>query len=306
MKLKITAALIAVYIIWGSTYLGIKLAADTLGPFFHAALRFSISGLVLYVWQRRTGAPRPSFEQWRSAAIVGTLLLATGNGVIALAETRIPSGVAALCLATSSIFMVTIDSVLISKKAPGIPQMIGLLIGLAGVVYLLDPFKTVADGSALSIPFTLLGILASLSWSIGSMFSRKAPHPESLLMYTGMQMMVGSVGLFVISLSMGELNHFSFGNVTFTSWISLVYLILFGSWIGFTSYGFLLKNAPVSLISTYLYVNPIVAIILGSLLGSESITSRVIISALIILSSIFLINLKSKPNADIEQSTAAA
>lgn len=296
MKLKITAALIAVYIIWGSTYLGIKLASDTLGPFFHGALRFSISGLVLYVWQRKTGAPRPTLTQWRSAAIVGTLLLATGNGVIALAETRIPSGVAALCVATSSIFMVTIDSVLISKKAPGIPQLIGLLIGLAGVVYLIDPFGSSTDAATLSIPFTLLGIVASLSWSIGSMYSRKTPHPESLLLYTGMQMMAGSIGLLVISLFMGELNHFSFANVTLNSWVSLAYLIAFGSWIGFTSYGFLLKNAPVSLISTYLYVNPIVAIILGSMLGNETINSRVIISTLIILSSIFLINLKPKSN----------
>lgn len=302
MKFKITAALLAVYVIWGSTYLGIKIASDTLGPFFHGALRFSISGLVLYLWQRKAGAPKPSIAEWRSAAIVGTLLLATGNGIIALAETRIPSGVAALCVATSSIFMVTIDSVLISKKAPRVAQILGLLIGLAGVVYLIDPFATVKDVGSLSIPFTLLGILASLSWSIGSMYSRKAVHPESLLMYTGMQMMVGSIGLFLISVLMGELNHFTFTSVTTNSWIALVYLILFGSWLGFTSYGFLLKNASVSLISTYLYVNPIVAILLGGLLGNESITSRVLFSALIILSSIFLINQKPKAKTQLVDS----
>lgn len=294
MKLKITAALIAVYIIWGSTYLGIKIAVETLNPFFHGALRFFVSGLVLYIWQRKAGEPRPTIAEWRSAFIVGTLLLSTGNGLISLAETRIPSGIAALCLATSSIFMVTIDSIFINKRAPGIVQSLGLILGMFGVGYLINPFKDLGTVGSLSIAFTLIGILASLSWSIGSMYSRKSVHPKSVLIYTGMQMISGSLGLLLLSIFTGELNGFSFINVTIESWLALGYLILFGSWIGFTSYGFLLKNAPVSLISTYLYVNPIVAIILGNLIGGEEFTSRLLISALIILSSIFLINFKQK------------
>lgn len=303
MKFKIYAALIAVYIIWGSTYLGIKYAADTLGPFFHGAFRFSISGLVLYFWQRSKGEANPTWQEWRSAIIVGTLLLATGNGVIALAETHIPSGVASLCLATSSIMMVSIDAIFLTKKAPNIYQWLGLILGLAGVVYLIDPFKDVTTPSDLSIPFTLLGIFAAFSWAVGSMYSRKAVRPRSVLMYTGMQMIAGSVGMLLISVAMGELKGFSFANVSNESWIGVTYLIIFGSWIGFTSYGYLLKHASVQLISTYLYVNPIVAILLGSLIAKEDLSSRVYISAAIILSSIFFVNYKPKPTSDIKPLT---
>lgn len=294
MKFKITAALIAVYLIWGSTYLGIKIASETFYPFFHGALRFFVSGLVLYLWQRKAGEPKPTAAEWRSASIVGILLLATGNGLVSLAETRIPSGIAALCLATSSIFMVTIDAVFINKRPPGITQTIGLVLGLIGVIYLIDPFKDVDSAGSLSITFTLIGILASFSWSVGSMYSRKSVHPKSVLMYTGMQMISGSLGLFLMSLLSGEIKNFDFSLVTMQSWLAMGYLIVFGSWIGFTSYGFLLKNAPVSLISTYLYVNPVVAIFLGNLIGGEELSNRILISALIILTSIFLINLKPK------------
>jgi len=294
MKIKITAALIAIYLIWGSTYLGIKIASETFHPFFHGALRFFISGLMLYLWQRKAGQPKPTAEEWRSAIIVGILLLATGNGLVALAETRIPSGIAALVLATSSIFMVTIDALFINKRLPGITQTIGLLVGLLGVIYLIDPFKAVDSAGSLSMTYTLIGILASLSWSVGSMYSRKSIHPNSVLMFTGMQMISGGLGLFLMSLFSGELKNFDFSLVTMESWFALGYLIVFGSWIAFTSYGFLLKNAPVSLISTYLYVNPIVAIILGNLIGGEELSNRILFSAMIILTSIFLINLKPR------------
>jgi drug/metabolite transporter (DMT)-like permease len=291
---KVLAALLAVYIIWGSTYLGIKYAVETIPPFLHAALRFTLSGAFLFVWRVLARDAMPTMKQWRSAAIVGTLLLVGGNGFISLSETKIPSGVAALIVASMPIFMILVDFVFYRSHKPTLVQIVGLVIGFGGVFYLLNPWDTAKDITHFSVGYSLLALLASFLWSLGSVYSRQAPKPDSLLMYTGMQMLIGSFGLFVMSFLFGEYNGFHFANVSASSWWGFTYLVTVGSLVGFTSYAYLLKHASVSLISTYPYVNPIVAIILGNLMAGESLTSRILISAAIIISSIILINWQKK------------
>lgn len=291
---KVLAALLAVYIIWGSTYLGIKYAVETIPPFLHAALRFTISGGFLFAWRALTGDPLPTGKQWWSAAVVGTLLLVGGNGLISLSETKIPSGVAALIVASMPIFMVLINFTLYRSQKPTLIQILGLLIGFGGVFYLLNPWNNTGDVEHFSITYGLVALLASFLWSLGSVYSRQAQKPTSLLMFTGMQMLAGSIGLYIMSMLFGEFHGFHLSQVSNNSWLGFAYLVTFGSLIGFTSYSYLLQHASVSLISTYPYVNPIVAIILGNLLAGESLNSRIIISAMIIIASIALINWQKK------------
>ncbi len=294
IDIKVFAALLAVYIIWGSTYLGIKYAVESMPPFLHAALRFSISGAFLFVWRWLAGDPIPTRGQWRSAVIVGTLLLVGGNGLISLSETNIPSGIAALLVASMPIFMILIDSLLFRTHKPSVVQIIGLAVGFGGVAYLLNPWQHAGSVSSSTFAFSLIALLASFLWSLGSLLSRKLEKPQSLLMYTGMQMIAGTVGLFIMSALFGEFNGFTFASVTTNSWLGFAYLVTFGSLIGFTSYAYLLKHASVSLISTYPFVNPIVAIILGNLMAGESLGGRILVSTAIILASLVLINWQKK------------
>ena len=295
---KVLAALLAVYIIWGSTYLGIKFAVESIPPFLHGALRFTISGLLLFVWRTLAGDPLPSIKHWANSFYVGTLLLVGGNGLIALAETKIPSGIAALIVASMPIFMILIDSLIFRTHKPTVIQIIGLLIGFGGVAYLLNPFSQQHQISPTTFTFSLISLLASFLWSFGSLLSRKLDKPESLLQYTGMQMIMGAIGLAVMAGIMGEYNGFTFAQVTTRSWLGFAFLVTFGSLIGFTSYAYLLKHASVSLISTYPYVNPIVAIILGNIIAGESLSARIVISAAIIIGSVILINWQPKPRLD--------
>jgi drug/metabolite transporter (DMT)-like permease len=296
LKTKIWAALIAVYIVWGSTYLGIRFAVETIPPFLQAGIRFLISGAFLYIWQRLAGDPTPSRKQWRSAFIVGSLLLVGGNGLISLAETSIPSGVAALILATIPMFMVLIEALRPGGVIPTPLQIVGLLVGFSGVALLIGPaefggtreFGLLGGGIALSAAFL---------WALGSIYSRNAELPKSTLLFTGMEMLMGSLGLFIVSAVKGEFAHFQIAAVSTNSLLGLLYLICFGSLVGFTSYAWLLRNAPVSLISTYPYVNPIVAVLLGSIFAREKLDARTLIAALIIVGSVIMVNLAKKASA---------
>jgi len=296
MKTKIWAALIAVYIVWGSTYLGIRFTVETVPPFMQAAVRFLISGALLFIWRRMAGDPAPTPNQWKSAAIVGGLLLVGGNGLISLAETSIPSGVAALLVATIPMFMVLVEALRPGGVKPTLWQAVGLLVGFSGVVVLIGPaeFGGVREFSILSGGTALF---AAFLWSLGSIYSRNADLPNSTLLFTGMEMLAGSLGLFIVSALMGEFSHFQIAAVSMRSLLGLLYLISFGSLVGFTSYAWLLRNAPVSLISTYPYVNPVVAVVLGSLFARETLSPRIFIAALVIVGSVVVVNLAKKPES---------
>ncbi len=290
MKLRITIAMLAIYIIWGSTYLAIRFAVGTIPPFLMAATRFLIPGLILVIWRRLAGDPAPTRQQWLSAAIIGILLLLGGNGLLSWAEQRIDSGIAAILIGTVPIWMVIIDAVWLSKKIPRLNAIIGLLAGFSGIVLLVDPLNLSKLGDHPdAFGFGML-LLAAFFWSTGSVYTRKANLPASPLLVTGMEMLAGSAALFVVSLLGGEWKSFQVSQVSMQSALGLLYLIVAGSLGGFVAYTWLLKNAPISLVATYAYVNPIIAILLGHFFAAEVITARVLIAALIIIGSVILIN----------------
>jgi len=290
MKTKVWIALLALYIVWGSTYLAIRFSVETIPPFLHASIRFLISGAILFLWRRAAGDAIPTKSNWKSAAIVGTLLLLGGNGLVALAEKNIPSGIAALVISTSPFWLVLFESLRSGGTKPNWQSIIGLVIGFGGVFLLIGPDEITGSGQQFNTFSVILLLIAPFLWSLGSIYARGADMPKSTLISTGMQMLAGSVALFVVSVVTGELNGFSFGEVSMRSWWGLLYLITFGSLVGFVSYGWLLHNAPVSLTSTYAYVNPVVAVILGWLLADEALDTRIVIASAIIIGSVILIN----------------
>ena len=289
MKTKIWIALLALYIVWGSTYLAILFAVDTIPPFLQAGLRFLISGLILVIWRRSAGDEMPSLKQWRSLAIIGTLLLLGGNGLVSFAEQRIASGVAALIIGTVPLWLVLIEALRPGGVRPSWRAIIGLIVGFGGIYLLIGPSELTGKFQ-FDILGTLVLLTAALLWSIGSIYSRSAELTKSALMTTGAEMLAGSIPIFIVSILFGEWKSFSFAQVSVQSWLALLYLIAFGSMIGFVAYIWLLQNAPVSLVATYAYVNPLVAVLLGSWLAQESLTGRTLVAAGIIIGSVVFIN----------------
>jgi len=289
MRSKIWLALIALYIVWGSTYFGIKVAIETIPPFFQAGTRFLASGLILFFWQRAAGYDMPTRKQWISTAIIGNLLLLGGNGLVSWAEQFIPSGIAALIIASVPLFLVVAEAIRPHGVKPNWRSIVGLVIGFIGIYVLINPSEAVA-GAGLNVYGVAALLLACLLWATGSVYSKSADLPKSSLMTTGAEMLMGSIGLFVVSLISGELNGWSPAAVSTRSLFGLAYLITVGSIIGFGSYIWLLQNAPISLVATYAYVNPIVAILLGSWLGNEALEPRIWLATGIIIGSVIFIN----------------
>jgi drug/metabolite transporter (DMT)-like permease len=301
MKSRIWIALTALYLVWGSTYLAIRFTVETIPPFLSAGLRFLISGIILLIWRFSAGDPVPTRKQWISATIVGMALLLGGNGLVSWAEQRVPSGIAALMVSTSPMWLVLFEALRRNGIRPGWRGVIGLLIGFGGVFLLIGPAEF---GNIVGTQFDTFGtialFIAALLWSIGSIYSKTTDMPKSSLMATGMEMLTGSIALVVVSIAAGELHGFRLASVSINSWLGLTYLILIGSLVGFVSYGWLLQNAPISLVSTYAYVNPVVAVFLGSWLAGELLTPRTLIAAAIIIGSVVFINSAPKRIAKME------
>ena len=295
MKTKIWLALFALYIVWGSTYLGIKFAIETIPPFLHAAMRFFISGLILIIWQRAAGQDMPTRKQWMSTAIIGTLLLLGGNGLVSWAEQFIPSGIAALIISSVPMFLVIAEAMRPNGVKPTWQAIVGLLIGFVGIFILVGPSEISGSDMRLN-PYGVTALLsACLFWTIGSTYSKTADLPKSSMMTTGAEMLMGSIGLLLISLLTGELKGWDPAQASMRSIYGLLYLIMIGSIIGFSSYIWLLQNAPISLVATYAYVNPIVAVLLGSWLGKEPLEPHIWLAAAIIIGSVMFINSRGKP-----------
>ncbi|HAX70170.1 MAG TPA: EamA family transporter [Anaerolineales bacterium] len=295
MKSKIWLALLSLYIVWGSTYLGIKVAIETIPPFFHASVRFFISGLILLIWQRAVGSEMPTRKQWISTAIIGNLLLLGGNGLVSWAEQFIPSGIAALIIATVPLFLVILEALRPGGVKPTWQAIVGLIIGFVGIFILVGPAELSGSESKLD-PFGVIALLsACVLWAFGSTYSKSADLPKSSLMTTGAEMLMGSVGLLIVSLLTGELNGWNPAEVSSRSLIGLVYLITIGSIVGFGSYIWLLQNAPISLVATYAYVNPIVAVILGFFFANEALEPRIWLATAIIIGAVIFINSRGKP-----------
>ncbi|PPD40596.1 MAG: EamA family transporter [Methylobacter sp.] len=289
MRAKVWVALLAVYLVWGSTYLMIRFVVETLPPFLSAGLRFLVSGVILLAWRCLAGDAVPTLRQWRSAAIVGALLLLGGNGLVCWAEQTVPSGVAALIIGTVPMFLVIADALRPNGTRPSLRVLAGLVIGFLGIYLLVGP-SAISGGMPLNVPGVAALLLASLLWATGSIYSKNADLPETALMTTGAEMLCGGFALMTVSALSEEWGAFSFAQVSASSWLALAYLIVFGSMIGFASYAWLLQNASIPLVATYAYVNPLVAVFLGNWFVQEPLTPRVLSASAIIIGSVIFMN----------------
>lgn len=283
-------ALLSIYIIWGSTYLAIRFAVDSMPPLLMAGTRFLVAGGILFVWRLLAGDPIPSRLQWRSAAIIGLLLLLGGNGLVSWSEQHVASGIAAVLIGTVPLFMVIIEALRPGGTRPGWQSTLGLLTGFSGIVLLVSGDNLGGKDAPINLLAAGALLLASLLWSLGSIYSRSVELPVSSLMGTGIEMLAGGLGLYLAGSLAGEWQQLQFSSLTHHSWFALGYLIVFGSLVGYVAYTWLLRHAPVSLVATYAYVNPIVALILGAWLGDEKLTLRSLLAGLIIISSVIVIN----------------
>lgn len=286
----IWTALSAVYLIWGSTYLAIRFTVETTPPFLSAAARFIISGAVLYLWRRLCGDPTPSQREWRSATVIGVLLLVGGNGAVVWAARYIPSSLAALLVATCPLWMLLFDFLRPGGEKPGPQALSGIAIGFCGAVLLIG---WSANGTT---PNSFVGavvvVFGSLFWAAGSIYGKTAQLPSSPLLITGMEMLSGGAALLIIALAIGELGTFDLAQVSSRSAIGWIYLTVIGP-IAFVAYAWLLRNAPIPLVSTYSYVNPLVAIVLGYFLGNEILALRVLVAAGLIIGSVVLVSARN-------------
>lgn len=289
----IWAAMISVYIVWGSTYLAIMFAVDSIPPFIMAGTRHLAAGVILYLWRRLAGDPRPKLIHWRSAAIIGVLLLTGGNGLVSWAELVVPSSITALIVGSVPLWIMLMELMrgFIGKKdtRPSWIVAAGILIGFGGIVLLVSPWQQAGDFGSVNLVGAGALLLASILWAGGSLYSRGAKLPDSPLMGTAIESLSGGAALMLVASLTGEWSRLDLAAVNLNSLLGLLYLIVFGSLVGFASYTWLLRSAPVTLVSTYAYVNPVVAIFLGAILANEPVTARVIIAALVILGSVALI-----------------
>ncbi len=291
----VIAAFAAVYIIWGSTYLGIRYAVQSIPPFLMAGSRHFTAGLLLYAFARSRAAA-PSWIQWRDAAIAGTLLLVIGNGGVSWAEQQIPSATTALLVALVPLWMVVLDWLRPGGTRPRALVGAGLAVGFAGVA-LLARGHGEHHGAAYGWSIVVL-LVAAIGWACGSLFSRTARKPSSPFLGVAMQMIAGGTVLFGLAACHGEFAQFSFGQVTAVSFGSWLYLTIAGSMVGYTAYIWILHVSTPARVSTYAYVNPLIAVLLGCTLGRETLSHELFVAgALIILAVILIVRGGVKPAA---------
>jgi drug/metabolite transporter (DMT)-like permease len=286
---RVWLALGLVYVIWGSTYLAIRAAVTTMPPYLFAGVRFLVAGGVLYALSIRRGDPvadRPGRRQWTSATIAGGLLLLGGNGGVAWAEQHIPIGVTALVIATVPLWMVVLGRVVFGDRIT-LREAIGVLVGFGGLVLLVGVKGS--DTKALDLVGVGVALVAAVSWATGSLYSRRAALPKRALVSAAMQMLAGGVLLLVTAAATGEFADVHLAHISPQSWAGLAYLIVFGSLIAFNAYAWLLQNARISLVSTYAYVNPVVAVFLGWAILSEPITWVTLVAGVVIVVAVALI-----------------
>jgi drug/metabolite transporter (DMT)-like permease len=281
-------AFAAVYIVWGSTYLAIRIGIESFPPLILAGIRHLTAGLILYPLIRWRTNVRPTTANWRAAVVVGFLLLFAGNGGVCWAEQTVPSGVAALLVATVSLWLVFVDWLRPGGHKPVPMVILGLLMGFAGMALLVGPAHL--GGSQRVDPWGAAVLLfASLAWACGSIYAKHGGMPSSPMLGVAMQSLTGSVILLIAAFFAGEFHGFHFAAVSLRSWLALVYLIAFGSGIGFSAYLYILHNSTAARVGTYAFVNPVVALFLGWLIAGEPITLRTALAAAVILTAVILV-----------------
>ncbi|HVZ80185.1 MAG TPA: EamA family transporter [bacterium] len=280
-------ALGLVYVVWGSTYLAIRFAIRTLPPFGMAGARFLVSGGLLFLFMSLRGVPTPPLRQWRSAGIVGFLLITVANGGVCWLERWVPSGMTALLVGTVPLWIAFLLVLGPKGTQPSVATWSGLFLGFLGIVLLVSGRH---HGSFEVDPWGALGLVGtSLAWAIGSLYARKADLPASPLMGTSLEMILGGAGQIVVSLLLGEFGGFHLSGISQVSWEAWIYLTFIGSLVGFTSYIWVLQKATPELASTYAFVNPVIAVFLGWSLGGETLTGGLFLAAGCIVAAVTLV-----------------
>lgn len=282
------AAFAAVYFVWGSTFLAVRIGNESFPPLLVAGIRHLTFGLIfcpVLLWRAKT---KPTWVEWRTATITGFLLLTVGNGGVCLAEERVPSGIAALLVATVSLWMVLIDWLRPNGNRPGPRVIVGLILGFAGLAMLVGPWELGGSGRIDPIGVAILGV-GSFAWACGSIYSKHGHMPNSPLLGASMQGLTGGIILWLLGGLTGEVRAFQPTAVSTHSWIAVTYLVCFGSMIGFSSYMYLLKHSTATRVATYAFVNPVVALFLGWLFLHETISLRTILAGAVILVAVLLV-----------------
>lgn len=285
---KTLLAFSIIYFVWGSTFLAIRVGVREVPPLIFAAMRFLVAGLVLYGWMVARGERSPTARQWTSVSLLAFVIFVLDYGSLFWAEQRVPSGIAAVVLATIPAFMALSEVVFLRTQKLTLRLGTALLIGIAGVAMLISPWMRLAGA-----PVDPLGafalIFASISWSVASTLTRKLALPSSKVMSSGAQMLAGGVFLSLTAAAFGEFRHFHLSTVSRGAWLSLVYLIVAGSIIGFTAYVWLIHHESPTKVGTYAYVNPVVAVLVGYFLGGEALALRTIVGTALVLISVLAI-----------------
>ncbi len=302
---KVLLAFAVIYFVWGSTFLAIRVGVREVPPFLLAAIRFLIAGAVLCGWMRAKGTPLPTLRQWGAASLLAVPIFVLDYGLVFWAETRVPSGITAVMMATIPVFMAIFEILILRTQRLSARLAVALLIGIAGVAVLVSRSVSFVD-----VPVDTAGacglIVAAMSWATGSALTRKLPLPASKAMSSGAQMLAGGVLLTILAAGLGEFRGFHFSQVSTGAWLALAYLIMAGSIVAFTAYVWLIHHESPTKVGTYAYVNPVVAVVLGYFLGGEGLGTRTVVGTGLVLVSVVVITAFPARKAEIEQTVAAA
>jgi len=285
---KILLAFGIIYFVWGSTFLAIRVGVREVPPFLLAAIRFLIAGIILYVWMRAKGTPSPTGREWASASIVALLIFVCDYGLLFWAEQRVPSGIAAVMMATIPVFMALSEIVFLGTQRFTARRAFALLVGIGGVAVLVSRSLSLSE-SPINTAGAISLVIASISWALAAVLMRKLPLPAAKPMSSAAQMVTGGVLLILASSALGEFRGFHLQAVSLGAWMALAYLIVAGSIVGFTAYVWLLHYESPTKVGTYAYVNPVVAVAVGYFLGGESVGPRTLLGTLLVLVSVIVI-----------------
>jgi len=291
---QILLAFAIIYLVWGSTFLAIRMGVQEVPPFLFAAMRFFAAGIILHAWVRAKGMPSPSAREWASASFLGLLIFVMDYGLLFWAEKRVPSGIAAVMLATIPVFMSLSEIIFLRTQKLTLRLGLAMLAGLAGVAVLVNPSPGFGQPAVDMLGAAAL-VVSSISWSISAILTRKLPLPESKVMSSSAQMLTGGFFLLLTSALLGDFKSFSARTVSAGVWFALAYLVVAGSIVAFTAYTWLIHHESPTKVGTYAYVNPVVAVLLGYFFGGEALGARTVAGTLLVLVSVIVITTTPKP-----------
>ena len=296
---KILLAFAIIYFVWGSTFLAIRVGVREVPPFLLAGMRFFAAGIVLYVWMRAKGTPSPTSREWVSASLLAVLIFVMDYGLLFWAEQRVPSGIAAVMMATIPVFMTLAEILVLRTQRLTLRLGFALLIGIGGVAVLVSREAGFGE-KPIEMSGAIALLVAGISWSLAAVLTRKLRLPESKVMSSGAQMLVGGILLLLAAAILGEFNGFHWRAVSSGAWFALAYLTVAGSIIAFTAYVWLIHHESPTKVGTYAYVNPVIAVVLGYFLGGEALGPRTVLGTFLVLVSVVVITTTPKENAKLD------